>query len=368
MAVYSPARRRLIAALLLSSVLLITIDLRGNMFLDWVRNGFQQAMDPLESAAEVVSRPIRNAWRGITQYDDLADENEELRRQIEAQRGDQISNRAAVLEYQALLELNNLPSLSDYPTVTARVIGETPSNIDQVIEIDKGGDDGIRIGMAAVSEGGLVGKITRVFDDRAFVMLVIDQRYAVGAKVPGLPPAETTDSGVPSTVANAIPHNDLTTTTTIPPSTTTTLPRTTTTIPGATTTSSSSTTTTSTTTPPTIIESTSTTTLPPGSRETGTVTGQGPDQPPLLRFVQENVDSGPFEVGDSVMTQGGAGSLAPPDIPIGTISKVSREAGSTGPEIEVELGADVERLSFVRIIIYQSLEESGVDRDAGGGG
>ncbi|MDQ3352732.1 MAG: rod shape-determining protein MreC, partial [Actinomycetota bacterium] len=350
MGIYSPARRRLIIALLLTSVLLVTLDLRGSSILDTLRNGFQQAMDPLESAADVVARPVRNAWRGITLYDELAKENEELRNQVEQQRADQISARAAVVEFQSLLELNNLPSLGDIPTITARVIGETPSNFDEVIEIDKGGDDEIEVGMAVVAEGGLVGKITKVFDDRSYVMLVTDEEYAVGAKIPGTvsDDATPTTPPPPPTVPNAIPSPDLTTTTTIPPTTTTT-----TTVPGTTPpgqvppSTAPSTTTSATTAPPTTVPVTtvpeSTTTLPPSTRETGSLQGQGSGEPVVLRFLEEDLDTGRFEEGDPVMTEGGEGSLAPPDIPIGTIARVRRGAGSAGPEIEVELGADVER-------------------------
>ncbi|CAN5734052.1 hypothetical protein BH20ACT4_BH20ACT4_08140 [soil metagenome] len=368
MGIYSPVRRRLIIALLLGSVLLLTLDLRGNQIFDTARNGFQQAMDPLESAAEVVSRPIRNAWRGITHYDELADENEDLRRQLEAQRSDQIAARAAVLEFQALLELNNLPSLSDYDAVTARVIGETPNNLDQIIEIDKGNDDGIEVGMAVVSEGGLVGKVTRVFDDRSFIMLVRDQRYAVRAKVPGAKPARPEGPEPPPTSANAVPNPDLTITATVPPSTTTTTtasgaaPSSTPTgAPGSSTSTSTTTTATTTTAATTTIEPTTTTTIPPTEKETGTVVGQGREEPILLRFVNENIDVGRFEVGDAVMTAGGEGSNSPPDIPIGTVSRIRRQSGSAGPVIEVEPGADLERLSFVRIVLYQSLEEAGRD-------
>ncbi|MBA3803592.1 MAG: rod shape-determining protein MreC [Acidimicrobiia bacterium] len=358
MGIYSPARRRLIIALLLTSVLLVTLDLRSNSILDTLRNGFQQAMDPLESAADVVARPVRNAWRGITLYEELAEENEELRNQVEQQRADQISARAAVVEFQSLLELNNLPSLGDIPTITARVVGETPSNFDEVIEIDKGGDDEIEVGMAVVAEGGLVGKITKVFDDRSYVMLVTDEEYAIGAKIPGTvsDDATPTTRPPPPTVPNAIPSPDLTTTTTIPPVTTTTVPGTT--PPGQVPPSSTPPTTAPPTTVPVTTVPESTTTLPPSTRETGSLQGQGSGQPVVLRFLEEDVDTGRFEEGDPVMTEGGEGSLAPPDIPIGTIASVRRGAGSAGPEIEVELGADVERLSFVRVLRFKPLSEA----------
>src|SRR6478735_5029820 len=143
MPLYTPGRRRAIVLLLLTSVLLLTLDLRGNAVFDTARSGFSKLLDPFETAADVVTRPVRNAWRGITDYDEVQEENERLRDQLDAQRGDQVAAQAAIQDYQELLALNDLQSLGDYPTIVAMVVGESPSNLDQVIEINKGSRDGI---------------------------------------------------------------------------------------------------------------------------------------------------------------------------------------------------------------------------------
>ena len=66
-------------------------------------------MEPLESAADVATRPIRNAWHGITRLRGVEDENERLQDELDAQRGDQIAAQAAIQDYQALLATNDLP-------------------------------------------------------------------------------------------------------------------------------------------------------------------------------------------------------------------------------------------------------------------
>ena len=43
MATYSPGRRRTILLLLLTSILLLTLDLRGNAIFESARNGFDKA-------------------------------------------------------------------------------------------------------------------------------------------------------------------------------------------------------------------------------------------------------------------------------------------------------------------------------------
>ena len=110
MAVYSPGRRRAILLLVLTSLLLITIDLRGNALLDAARDGFDRAMRPFEDAAEVVARPVRNAWRGITEYDDLEAENERLEAQIDAMRTNDIAARSVIEQWQRLLAMFDLES------------------------------------------------------------------------------------------------------------------------------------------------------------------------------------------------------------------------------------------------------------------
>ena len=71
MAIYSVGRKRVILALLLTTVLLLTLDLRGNPVVDAIREGFTVAMRPVEAATGVVTNPIERAWNGIVDYEDL---------------------------------------------------------------------------------------------------------------------------------------------------------------------------------------------------------------------------------------------------------------------------------------------------------
>src|SRR5688572_28866752 len=124
MATYSLGRRRVIALLLLSSILLITLDIRGSSTIDRLRSGFALVLQPFDTAARAASRPVVNAWRGVRDYDDLLRENELLREQIANDRGSAIEAQAAIYQYQELLNLNHLVGLS-YPKVTAEVQGQS---------------------------------------------------------------------------------------------------------------------------------------------------------------------------------------------------------------------------------------------------
>jgi len=360
-AVYTVNRRRAIILLVLSSILLLTLDLRGNPLIDRMRSAFSNVLTPFEKAGDVIATPIRNAWHGATDYQDLERENEELREQIAQQRGNDLAARAAYGDYQQLLALSGVTTR--YPTVTARVVGGAPGNFEQTVEIDRGGSDGIQVGMAVIDFAGMVGKITKVYDDRSVVRLVTDSAYAIECKVAGVnpPPGATsapssdgTSTSTADTTPSGIDVSDLTsTTTTLPPTTTTTI------LPDPD--SSDVTSTTGTTLVPpetsTTVAATTTTVAPLIVRETGACQGRGIGKLPAMQYVTENQAVGTIDIGDVITTTGGSTSLAPPDITVGeVINKVTR-SGSSGPLLEIELAADLDHLNFVKVIRYKPQNE-----------
>ncbi|MHB1091197.1 MAG: rod shape-determining protein MreC, partial [Ilumatobacteraceae bacterium] len=167
MAGLSINRRRAIVLLALASVILLTLDLQESSATSAVRSAFGVIFRPIEGVARVVTRPVSNAWYGISHFGDLKSENRLLREKIGQQEGAAVAAAASVRLAQELLALNGLPTLAGINSVTAQVIGDSPSNYSQSVEINQGSDSGIRVGMPVLNAAGLVGRITRVFSDRA---------------------------------------------------------------------------------------------------------------------------------------------------------------------------------------------------------
>jgi rod shape-determining protein MreC len=409
MAIYSVGRKRVILALLLTTVLLLTLDLRGNPVIDAAREGFTQVMRPVESATGVVTNPIERIWHGITNYDDLERENLALQEQVDRLIGTQAAAEAAVIEGKELQALYSLPSLSGIDTEVARVVGYAANNLDQVIEIDKGSTSGIEVGMAVVNQAGLVGKVTQVTRTSARVMLVTDGRYTVAVKVTSASaadedvPTNTSPSGLtPSEIAAA---GTTTTTTTVPTVPAPVVPGATlpdgspvpdTTLPGAavgpdgqpvidpltgrpltadqiaalldalgdaaSTASVPEATAPETETGSLPVPSTSTTTTTTTvaeviEKEYGALNGRGRLRLPQIKFVQDSPSLSELVAGDLVETAGGSESLAPTGIPVGRVVNRADRPGSGGPLLDVELYADLARLNFVRVVLYKPLSE-----------
>ena len=58
------------------------------------------------------------------------------------------------------------------------------------------------------------------------------------------------------------------------------------------------------------------------------------------------------KVGAVVDTAGGTNSLAPQGIPIGIISRIERQSGSSSALVEVQPNASLKRLNFVAVVLY----------------
>lgn len=374
---YSFTRRRLIVVLLLTSVLLLTLDRSESGLVGGVKDAFGVVFRPVERFANVVSRPLSNVWRGVLDYSDMRKENLALKDLLVKQEGAAIAATASVREAQELLALNGLPTLAGIDSVTAQVVGQSPSNFTQTFELNRGKSSGIRVGMTVTNGAGLVGKITGVTLERSVVMLATDPEYAMSVKVGACTRANTTTTAPPqttttlatdgpSTADTMAPGDGVTApVTTVAPSTTTTTSTTSTTttvLPRATTTTIKGFTPFATTLPPIPGGGGATQITVPESgvllpRETGAMEGQGIDRLPVIRFIQSSSRLGELCAGVPVVTAGGSQSLAPADLVVGTVSRVVTRTGTSGPLLEVELAANLGSLNFVRVLLYQPATE-----------
>ena len=318
----SLSRRRVILLVVLTCLLLITLDKQGNALTDRARRVFDILLTPADTATEAIVLPIECAWYGVTNYDDLEAENAALRDQIEHMKGTEIEAQSAVLQYRELLKLQQLTSKWSYEVVVAEVDGSSPSNYQQTVEISVGSDRGIEIGMPVTDGAGLIGRITKVFPTRSIVLLITDPSFAISARVLSTDEQTALDE---ITTGTSSPTAETSTDDSVPA----TGPVTGDTVAGET-----------------------TTTLPAVIRETGTLEGRGGNQTLLLRFTDNSSAITTVKVGAVVDTAGGTSSLAPQGIPIGRITAVLKQPGNSSTVVEVRPNADLRRLNFVAVVLF----------------
>lgn len=189
--------RLTIALLVLTSIALLTLDFRDTEVVQSARRVAGTVFSPLRGAAEAVSEPFTNAWHGVTDYGDLEDENDELRRALEEAQGEAVLQEDAASQLEELLGQQDLEWIGQIETSTARVLSSDPSNFSHTIDISKGSDHGLEIGMPVVNGAGLVGRIVQVTPSRSTVQLITDPDLRVGVRLLGsdLPTGTATGRG-----------------------------------------------------------------------------------------------------------------------------------------------------------------------------
>jgi rod shape-determining protein MreC len=266
--------RLTIALLVLTSLALLTLDFRDAAIVQSARRTAGNVFSPLRGAAETVSEPFTNAWNGITGYGDLKAENEELRRQLDEQAGKELLDEDAAAQLDEVLGQLGIEWVGDIETTTARVLSGSPSNFSHTVDISKGSDDGVKVGMPVVNGAGLAGKVVLVTHDRATVQLITDPDFAVGIRLLG-------------------------------------------------------------------------------TQVTGTARGQGPGED-LVADTNLEPDARQLpERGTSVTTSGIDVASFPASIPVGKVRSVNESSGGLSIELEVRPMADIDRLAFLTVLLWE---------------
>jgi rod shape-determining protein MreC len=177
------------AVLVLFSLALITVYFReseeGTLH-SAQRIGLSVAM-PFEVAGERIARPFRDAWGWTSDLVGAKQENEKLRKQLEALRQRVIQEQTAVSENDRLRDLLSFVDGPSFPAgftgVSTRVVGRPPSAYNQEVLIAAGSSAGVRRNDPVVTQDGLVGLVTNVTSNGAKVTLLTDQSSAVSAIV-----------------------------------------------------------------------------------------------------------------------------------------------------------------------------------------
>ena len=179
------ARYRL-ALLVLTALTLLTLDFRSFGPLDRAQTAVRDVLAPVRSAVLWAVSPVGDAIEGIFDYGDLKDENAQLRAELEDLRGERLADEAAAEELARLKQALGLPGLEGVDRQVARIVaGPTGNFDDHLVEINKGSSSGLQVGMAVMTNAGLVGRIADVDTSRARVQLVSSPEFAVGVRISG---------------------------------------------------------------------------------------------------------------------------------------------------------------------------------------
>ena len=171
--------------LAMAGLSLVSILLSENRTFDPLQNLSLTVSAPIESGLRDVAEPVSDFFDGVLNRGDIVRENERLRRELErlqtqAAAGEDARRRVRELE-EALGFKESRP---EDQLVAADVIAQDPSGLKRALAINRGSTDGLDEGMVVLSQdGSLVGTVSLVYDDFAWLRLITDPNSAVNIAV-----------------------------------------------------------------------------------------------------------------------------------------------------------------------------------------
>ncbi len=178
--------RLLLIVLIVTSLFLITLDLRGVQVIDGIRTGTQTALTPFQKAGSWVVSPFRNFLSDVTHLGRTRNQIEKLKADNEALRLALQNRKTADAELAQLKSVLDLAGRGEFKVVSARVISQGAStSFTQTLTIDAGSNSGVKSNMTVISGFGLVGVVKVAYANSALVELASDPSFKVGARIAG---------------------------------------------------------------------------------------------------------------------------------------------------------------------------------------
>lgn len=178
--------RLLLVSLLVTSLLLITLDLRGANVVTSIRSASQTILAPFQSAGSAILSPIGNFFSDLFNLGNTRERIEELEKANEELKSQVILNEKLSAELAQLKGVLDLAGKARFKSVSARVISKGgTSTFSETIVLDQGSRAGIRPDMTVISQAGLVGVVRSTSANTSVVLLMNDPSFRIGVRVAG---------------------------------------------------------------------------------------------------------------------------------------------------------------------------------------
>jgi rod shape-determining protein MreC len=181
-------RRAVLVLLVIVSLVLLSSHFSESSSgpLHSIQRGLATVLGPIEEGADRALKPARDLVGWFDETFEARGENEQLESEVEDLRERLAAAESATRENEQLRELLDLGpggGVSGYESVTARVIGRSPTLWYSTVTIDRGSSSGVRVDDPVITGDGLAGKVTETTGGTAQVTLITDHRSAVSATV-----------------------------------------------------------------------------------------------------------------------------------------------------------------------------------------
>lgn len=142
------------------------------------------ALSGVQKGISNISIFFSNVYSKSFEYEDLVQENRELKEEVSNLESELRANEYAMIEKE---ELRNMVGIKEYnPTFEfeiSEVVGRSVTSSENILTLDKGTNVGIEVNDLVITNDGVVGFISSVGYNYASVTTVLDEEFTLGGIV-----------------------------------------------------------------------------------------------------------------------------------------------------------------------------------------
>lgn len=178
--------RLLLIVLIVTSLFLVTLDLRGVKVIDGLRTATHTALTPVQKVGSWAVTPFRNFLSDVTHLGRTRNQIEKLKADNDALRLALLNRKNADAQLTQLKNVLDLAGAGSFKVIGAKVISQGAStSFTQTITIDAGTRSGVHTNMTVITGFGLVGVVKLAYPNSAVVQLASDPAFRIGARIAG---------------------------------------------------------------------------------------------------------------------------------------------------------------------------------------
>lgn len=174
--------KRILLAVVFFCVVLTATSFFTDRLITPLRNAFSYIVVPIQNGINSIGSVLVDNDNKKKTIEELQAQNKELESELESLKAENEALKGDEDELSTLRNFYSMESqLASYTKVGARVIGTTSTNWNQSFTIDQGSKNGIKVDMNVITDKGLVGIVTEVYDSYSVVTTMIADNSNVSA-------------------------------------------------------------------------------------------------------------------------------------------------------------------------------------------
>ncbi len=174
-------KKSVIAAVFITGAVVLVFVLMGSN--NFAVSAVKTVFSPVLSLTAGVADKVGDFKDYLIEMQIYREENERLTEQLNTLNQSNRDIAELKAENERLNRLLDLKSSLKYASVGARVVSYEPNNWYDTLVINKGTNNGVKIGAAVISSGGIVGKVTDAGIGWARVSSLLNDETAVGVRI-----------------------------------------------------------------------------------------------------------------------------------------------------------------------------------------